>query len=58
MDTLIDLKIALNFLLFFFCYSKYCRSSQLTLSMINCFTRGVFLSMALIHILPEAVEKY
>ena len=62
-DTLMGLKIALIFILFFVCYlglipaySKYCRSSQLTLSLMNCFAGGVFLAMAFIHILPEAVE--
>ncbi len=61
--TLMGLKIALIFILFFVCYlglipaySKHCRSSQLTLSLMNCFAGGVFLAMAFIHILPEAVE--
>ena len=64
-DTLMGLKIALIFILFFICYlglipvySKYCKNSQLTLSLMNCFAGGVFLSMAFIHILPEAVEQY
>lgn len=64
-DTLMGLKIALIFILFFVCYlglipaySKYCRSSQLTLSLMNCFAGGVFLAMAFIHILPESVEQY
>jgi len=61
--TLMGLKIALIVILFFVCYlglipaySKYCRSSQLSLSLMNCFAGGVFLAMAFIHILPEAVE--
>jgi zinc transporter ZupT len=64
-DTLMGLKIALIIILFFVCYlglipaySKYCRSSQLALSLMNCFAGGVFLAMAFIHILPEAVEQY
>ena len=63
--TLMGLKIALIIILFFIvylglipAYSKYCRSSQLTLSLMNCFAGGVFLAMAFIHILPEAVEQY
>jgi zinc transporter ZupT len=59
------LKIALIFILFFVCYlglipaySKYCRGSQLTLSLMNCFAGGLFLAMAFMHILPEAVEQY
>ena len=58
-DTLMGLKIALIIILFFVvylglipAYSKYCRSSQLTLSLMNCFAGGVFLAMAFIHILP------
>jgi hypothetical protein len=60
-DDLLSLKIALIVILFFVvylglipAYSKYCRSSQLTLSLMNCFAGGVFLAMAFIHILPEA----
>jgi zinc transporter ZupT len=59
------LKIALIFILFFVCYlglipaySKHCRSSMLTLSLMNCFAGGLFLAMAFTHILPEAVEQY
>ena len=64
-ETLMGLKIALIFILFFVCYiglipaySKYCRRSQLTLSLMNCFAGGVFLAIAFIHILPESVEQY
>ena len=64
-DTLMSLKISLIFILFFVCYlglipaySKYCRGSKVTLSLMNCFSGGVFLSMAFIHILPEAVGQY
>lgn len=59
------LKIALIFILFFVCYlglipaySKNCRGSQKTLSLMNCFAGGVFLAMAFMHILPESVEQY
>jgi zinc transporter ZupT len=64
-DTLMGLKIALIFILFFVCYlglipaySKNCRGSQKTLSLMNCFAGGVFLAMAFMHILPESVEQY
>jgi len=32
--------------------------SKITLSFLNCFSAGIFLGMALIHIIPEAVELY
>jgi zinc transporter ZupT len=64
-DTLMGLKIALIFILFGVCYlglipaySKHCRDNKLTLSLMNCFAGGVFLAMAIMHILPEAVEQY
>ena len=56
MDTLMGHTIALIFILFFDSYSKYCRSSQLILSTMNCFTGGVFLAMTCILILPEVVK--
>ena len=65
MDTIMKLKIALIVILFCIvylglipAYSKYCRSSKLALSLMNCFAGGVFLAMAFIHILPESVESY
>jgi len=65
MTTIMKLKIALIVILFFIvylglipAYSKYCRSSKITLSLMNCFAGGVFLAMAFIHILPESVEQY
>jgi zinc transporter ZupT len=64
-DTLLSLKIALIFILFGVCYlglipaySKHCRKNETALSMMNAFAGGVFLAMAFIHILPEAVETY
>jgi zinc transporter ZupT len=39
-------------------FSLKCRNSQTSLSLMNCFAGGVFLAMALIHILPEAAETY
>jgi zinc transporter ZupT len=64
-DTLMGLKIALIIILFLVCYlglipaySNYCRNNKLTLSLMNCFAGGVFLSMAFVHILPESVELY
>ena len=35
-----------------------CRTSHKVLSVMNCFAAGVFLSIALIHLLPEGSEKY
>lgn len=65
LDSLLSLKVALIFILFAVvytglipAYSKHCRSSAFTLSLMNCFSGGVFLAMALMHILPEAVEVY
>jgi zinc transporter ZupT len=63
--NLLKLKIALIFILFVViytglipAYSKHCRNSAFTLSLMNCFAGGVFLAMAFVHILPEAVETY
>ena len=33
-------------------------NSPLLLSFMNCFSAGIFLGMALIHIIPEGVEVY
>lgn len=35
-----------------------CRKSETTLSLLNCFSAGIFLAMALIHMLPESAEVY
>jgi len=35
-----------------------CRKSETALSFLNCFSAGIFLSMALIHMMPEAAEIY
>lgn len=65
MQTIMKLKIAMIVILFCVvylglipAYSKYFRSSKVILSLMNCFAGGVFLAMALIHILPEAAEQY
>lgn len=65
MRTIMKLKIAMIVLLFCIvylglipAYSKFFRSSKVVLSLMNCFAGGVFLAMALIHILPEAAEQY
>lgn len=39
-------------------FSKRCRNNETTLGVMNSFAGGVFLSMSLIHILPEANEMY
>ena len=35
-----------------------CRDDQYVLSFLNCFSAGIFLAMALIHMMPEAAEVY
>lgn len=35
-----------------------CQKSERTLSLLNCFSAGIFLSMALVHMMPEATEIY
>ena len=37
---------------------KRCSDSEAALSYMNCFSAGLFLGLALTHILPEAVEIY
>ena len=64
-DELTGLKIALIFILFAIvfaglipAFSKSCHRNKVSLSLMNCFAGGTFLSMAFMHILPEAVETY
>lgn len=64
-DELTGLKIALIFILFGIvftglipAFSKSCHRNKVSLSLMNCFAGGTFLSMAFMHILPEAVETY
>ena len=35
-----------------------CRKSENTLSLLNCFSAGIFLGMSLIHMMPECAEIY
>jgi solute carrier family 39 (zinc transporter), member 1/2/3 len=35
-----------------------CREDQYVLSFLNCFSAGIFLAMALVHMMPEAAEVY
>lgn len=63
--TLKSLKIAYIFIVTAICYfafipafSKRCRKSALSLGLMNAFAGGVFLAMAFMHILPEAVHEY
>lgn len=35
-----------------------CRNNENTLSMLNCFSAGIFLGMSLIHMMPESAEVY
>ena len=37
---------------------KRCAESENLLSFLNCFSAGIFLGMALIHMMPESVEIY
>ena len=63
METIDALKYSMIVIMFFIIYtglipvfSNRCRKSETTLSLLNCFAGGVFLAMALVHIMPEAVE--
>jgi zinc transporter 1/2/3 len=62
---LFSLKVAYIFIIFLVPYvalipalSQNCRKSEKTLGVMNAFAGGVFLAMALIHILPESAETY
>ncbi len=62
-EQLQSLKIAYIFIITLVPYialipalSDRCKDSAKTLGVMNAFSGGVFLSMALIHILPESVE--
>src|SRR5688572_1293471 len=65
-NVLLDLKIGFIFFIWLWAFMsgvlplkiKSCRDSQKFLSLASAFSGGVFLAMALIHILPEAVESY
>ena len=35
-----------------------CRDNEETLSMLNCFSAGIFMGMSLVHMMPEAAEQY
>jgi len=35
-----------------------CRDNEEILSMLNCFSAGLFMGMSLVHMMPEAVEMY
>jgi hypothetical protein len=62
---LVTFKIVLMIFMFLECYlglipkkCAWCTNSQLPLSFLNCFASGIFLGMAVVHILPEAAEIY
>ena len=64
-DTLLSMKIGLIFIVFALmyiglipAYSTLFRNSKTALSLMNCFAGGVFLAMALMHILPDSVAEY
>lgn len=65
MEPIFALKYSMIVIMFFIIYigmipafSNRCRKSETSLSLLNCFAGGVFLAMALIHILPEASDTY
>ena len=39
-------------------FSTRCQKSENALSFLNCFSAGIFLSMSLVHMMPEAAEVY
>jgi zinc transporter 1/2/3 len=58
-------KIIMAIVLFCECYLGLlpmacgaCTKNQLPLSFLNCFSAGIFLSMAMIHIIPESIGIY
>eukprot|EP00347_Sterkiella_histriomuscorum_P019421 403341689 len=64
-DTLRSLKIAYIFIITLIVYvalipiySNRCRKNTIAFGLLNSFAGGVFLTMAFVHILPEAVETY
>ena len=61
--TLETFKIILTICMFLVVYLglipakvDWCAKSEVPLSFLNCFASGLFLAMAVIHILPEAAE--
>ena len=52
--------IILESLLFGIIPSKWgaCRRSEKYLSLANCFSGGVFLAIAFVHIIPESTKEY
>ena len=64
-DGLFALKMWWMFAFFVICYVGLapkacgeCKHSQIILSLLNSFSAGVFLGMALLHMMPEGVELY
>ena len=58
-------KIIIIFAMFFCCFFGIlpkvwpaCNKSETALSLLNCFSAGLFLGMTIIHMFPEAVEIY
>ena len=65
LDNLTSLKVAFIFIILTISlfgllpiYCKKFRNHPTILSILNCFAAGVFLAMALIHILPDSVAGY
>jgi len=63
-----DVYIKLGFIVFIFIETilfgiipqkwKSCRNNDYFLSIANCFSGGVFLAIAFVHIIPESTEVY
>lgn len=66
MELLTTLKIIFIFVIYIIAfvsgivpaYYKRCKESQKFISLANSFAGGVFLAIAMVHVLPEAVENY
>ena len=58
-------KIAMIFVFFIICLSGLapkawgsCAKNETALSLLNCFSAGIFLAMALVHMMPEGARLY
>ena len=60
-----NFKILMIFVFFFICFVgllpkawKACARSDTALSLLNCYSSGLFLAMAVVHMLPEGADIY
>ena len=63
--NIVTFKIVLLFVMIACCFTALipkavpgCGQNETILSLLNCFSAGIFLSMSLVHIMPEAVEIF